>query len=112
MTPGIPFSSPPCLFPTTLPRKSQPMSTDTWEVSNSEISTYRQCRRKWWLAYVMRLATKRSSVVGPLPLGSRIHKALELYYTDEKDLLEAHRDLVEEDRIGLLLDGYDTSRAG
>jgi hypothetical protein len=85
------------------------MSVDTWEVSNSEISTYRQCKRKWWLGYFQRLATKKSSVVGPLPLGSRIHKALEMYYTDEMDLLEAHRALVEEDRIGLLLDGYDTS---
>jgi RecB family exonuclease len=78
---------------------------DTWEVSNSEISTYRQCRRKWWLAYVMRLATKKSTVVGPLPLGSRVHKALELYYRDNIPLMDAHRELVEEDRIEMLLDG-------
>ena len=54
-------------------------------------------------------ASKKSSVTGPLPLGSRIHKALEMYYNDESDLLEAHQSLVDEDRIGLLLDGFDTA---
>jgi hypothetical protein len=47
-------------------------------------------------------------VVGPLPLGSRIHRALELYYKGRMGLLEAHQGLVEQDRFELLMEGADT----
>lgn len=70
---------------------------------------FRQCRRRWWLAYLLRIAPSTESVVGPLPLGSRIHKALEMFYKGEKGLMEAHTELVEQTRFELLMDGADTA---
>lgn len=68
-------------------------------ISNSEIQTYKDCRRKWWLAYYRGLARKKKEVLGPLPLGSRIHNALEAYYKDNLDLIQAYKDFLDEDRI-------------
>ena len=84
--------------------------SDNYEVSNSEIKTFRQCRRKWWLTYIMKLRSRDVSVVGPLPLGSRVHKALELYYRGEKGLLQAHEDLVAEARATAMIEGADLSK--
>ena len=80
-------------------------------VSNSEIQTFKDCRRKWWLAYYRRLKPKQQEFVGPLALGSRIHEALDQYYsTDGKvGLLEAHSNLVAADRKTLMDDYRDTS---
>jgi hypothetical protein len=44
---------------------------------------------------------------GPLPLGSRIHAALEGYYTDGRDPVEVHRELAQVDRLKLLDEGRD-----
>lgn len=84
--------------------------SDNYEVSNSEIKTFRQCRRKWWLTYIMKLRSRDVSVVGPLPLGSRVHKALELYYRGEKGLLQAHEELVAEARATAMIEGADLSK--
>jgi hypothetical protein len=51
--------------------------------------------------------------VGALPLGSRLHAALESYYTGIKDgvpvdLLAAHSTLVEADRLDLLARGHSS----
>lgn len=51
-------------------------------ITNSEIQTFKGCRRRWWLSYYRALRAKKSSIVGPLALGSRIHNALEAYYVD------------------------------
>lgn len=69
----------------------------TIKVSNSELQTFMQCRRKWYINYYLRLRLRAQSFVGPLPLGSRIHKALEMYYKDGADLLDAHDELVKRD---------------
>lgn len=84
--------------------------SDNYEVSNSEIKTFRACRRKWWLTYVLRLRSRDTSVVGPLPLGSRIHKALEFYYRGEKGLLQAHEELVVDARATAMIEGADLSK--
>jgi hypothetical protein len=81
--------------------------TEPYKVSNSEIGTYLQCRRKWWLTYQRRLRNKNISPVGPLQLGSRVHKALELHYRDNKPLLEAYQELTDQSRFDALVDGYD-----
>jgi RecB family exonuclease len=49
-------------------------------VSNSEISTFTRCRRKWYLQYVLWLALRKedSPPTGNMLLGHRIHQALEL----------------------------------
>lgn len=69
------------------------------QISNSEIGVWKDCRRKWWLGAYRGLLPREKSLVGPLPLGSRVHNAMEAYYAQGEDLLEAYALLVEEDRI-------------
>lgn len=50
-------------------------------VSNSEIQTYKACRRKWYLTYYLELGSpERIGNVGPRELGTRIHVALHAMY--------------------------------
>lgn len=86
------------------------MTTTPYEVSNSEINTFKQCRRKWWLTYILKLRSRDTPLVGPLPLGSRVHKALEQYYRGEKGLLEAYQALADDSRLMLMMDGGDISK--
>lgn len=67
-------------------------------ISNSEISTFKGCRRRWFLGYYRGLKKKERSFSGPLALGSRVHKSLEIYYRDGTPLLDVWSDLVTEDR--------------
>ena len=71
--------------------------TDPIEVSNTEINTFAECRRKWWLTYYLKYHAKEVSLVGPLPLGSRVHKALEVYYKDGYDLVGTYNQLLDDD---------------
>ena len=57
--------------------------TDVLVVRNSELSTWRQCRQKWWWAYVDR-HRKAGPPTGALPFGSAIHLALEKFYIPGK----------------------------
>lgn len=52
-------------------------------VSNSEVVTFTECRRKWWLSWFRKLGPKEKSPVGALMVGTRIHAALEAYYSDD-----------------------------
>jgi hypothetical protein len=52
-------------------------------VSNSEVQTFKECRRKWWLAWYRGLRKLRDTPVGPLHSGSRVHRALEVLYVPE-----------------------------
>lgn len=72
-------------------------------ISNSEITTYRECKRKWWLAWHRGLAPRREPVVGPLALGGRVHEALAEAYqpgngVDWSTLRQVLDNLLEEDR--------------
>lgn len=49
-------------------------------ISNSEIQTFKSCRRRWFLGNYLGLTLNERSEVGPLPLGTRIHDSLEQYY--------------------------------
>jgi hypothetical protein len=57
---------------------------ETLTVSNSEIQTYKSCKRKWYLVYYreLGLSRKEESPVGPRQLGTRIHTALHSMYAD------------------------------
>lgn len=68
-----------------------------YKVSNSEIQTFKECRRKWWLSYYRRLKPRKMRVTGPLALGSRVHEALDRYYTTDQPLLDAYADLMLDD---------------
>lgn len=87
------------------------MTTETTPVriSNSEVQTFKDCRRRWWLTYYRRLKPKITEFTGALALGSRIHEALDRHYSTGQDLLEAHADLVKEDMKKLQDDFRDTS---
>jgi len=67
-------------------------------ISNSEIQSFKDCRRKWWLTYYRRLQPQTQNMTGALALGTRIHGALDMYYSQGVPLLEAHAQLVEIDK--------------
>jgi hypothetical protein len=71
----------------------------TVRLSNSEIQTFKDCRRRWWLTYYRRLQPKYKETTGALALGSRVHEALDQYYSKGVPLLKAYSDLVENDRL-------------
>lgn len=50
-------------------------------ISQSEMKTFLRCKRKWWLSEFRRLAPKGNAPSGPLKSGSRVHTALEAFYT-------------------------------
>ncbi len=84
--------------------------SDPIRISNSEIQTFKDCRRRWWLTYYRRMKPKVKNFTGALALGSRIHEALDRHYSTGQDLLEAHAELVKED-LKKLTDTYqDTSK--
>jgi RecB family exonuclease len=68
-------------------------------VSNSEIQTFKRCRRKWWLAYYRKLRPIEEKRTGALQLGTNIHAALEAYYSLEpQDPIEVIHRLYAEQR--------------
>lgn len=48
--------------------------------TNSEINTFNDCRRRWWLGTYRRLKPRFRKVTGAAPIGSRVHLALAPYY--------------------------------
>lgn len=80
---------------------------DVVPISNSEISTYMDCRRKWWLSYYRGLSAKKEKQLGPLALGTRIHTCLELYYNDGVPPTETHARLIGELRQEFIARGDD-----
>ena len=72
-------------------------------ISNSEIQTFKDCRRKWWLTYYRGLKPKEENLNGPLPLGTRVHNALEAHYVTGVDIVEAYVALLEIDKAKFLV---------
>lgn len=83
--------------------------TDVLKVSNSELQTFKDCRRRWWLTYFRRLQPREKNMTGPLALGTRIHSAFEQYYANGVPLLDAHAELVERDKLLLIESFRDTT---
>lgn len=50
-------------------------------VSNSEVQTFKDCPRKWWLAWHRGLRPRSRRVTGAASTGTRIHVALAALYT-------------------------------
>jgi hypothetical protein len=70
------------------------------EASNSEVQAYMDCRRRWKWSYYDRLRPRRERPVGPLALGSRVHKALEQGYSSpgrEADMRRVLAETIEAD---------------
>jgi hypothetical protein len=83
--------------------------SDVIRLSNSEIQTFKDCRRRWWLTYYRRLQPKYKDTTGALALGTRIHAALDDYYANGTPLLQAHANLVNTEKELLLQDFRDVS---
>jgi len=49
------------------------------KIANSELQTFKRCKRKWWLSYYRRLHLRREGV-GALSIGNMVHAPLEAYY--------------------------------
>lgn len=81
--------------------------TDAIQISNSEIQTFKSCRRRWYLSYYRRLKPKSKDYTGPLALGSRVHRALELFYSTGEQLGDVWADLVATDRELVAAAGRD-----
>lgn len=79
-------------------------------LSNSELQTFKDCRRRWWLTYYRRLQPRNRDMTGALAFGSRIHAALDDHYAKGLNLIQAHTDLVEVDRKLLLENFQDTQQ--
>lgn len=65
-------------------------------VSNSEVQTFKRCRRKWWFAYFRKLRPKNEDPTGARSIGVDLHEALRYHYVADasqrvnvKDALEA-----------------------
>ena len=78
-------------------------------LSNSEIQTFKDCRRRWWFSYYRRLQPKYKDSTGALALGTRIHAALDDYYANGTNLLIAHNNLVNTEKAVLLEKFLDVS---
>ena len=72
-------------------------------VSNSEIQTFKRCKRKWWLAYYRRLRPIAEKNSGALRLGTNVHAALEAYYSLEPNdpIQVIHNVYAEERRLAI-----------
>lgn len=84
------------------------LRTEPIRLSNSEIQTFKDCRRKWWLAYYRRLKPQTENFTGALALGSRVHAALDEHYSAGTPLLEAYAKYVQLDRQALIENFRDT----
>jgi hypothetical protein len=56
---------------------------DHYPISNSELQTWKRCRRKWWLAWYRKLALATETFVGVRSVGDRIHRALQQWYVPD-----------------------------
>lgn len=63
--------------------------------SNSEVQTFKRCRRKWYLAYYLRYHLANQSPVGARAIGDRLHRALRWHYHPDPQLRVDARDALE-----------------
>jgi hypothetical protein len=66
-------------------------------LSYSQLKTFKQCRRKWWLSSLRGLYKINDDKFGPLQLGTKIHKALELHYVEGTDPVTFLKDTYTEE---------------
>ena len=52
-------------------------------ITNSELQSFKQCRRQWWMSYIRRLDKRKSDGSSKAAAtGTMVHDALESYYKD------------------------------
>lgn len=67
----------------------------SYPVSNSELQTWKRCRRKWWLAWYRQLALRTETFVGVRSVGDRVHRALQRWYVPDGEPRVDPRDALE-----------------
>jgi hypothetical protein len=55
-------------------------NTTVLKVANSELQTFKRCKRQWWLKYYLKLRPRKDGV-GALAVGNMVHKPLEIFYS-------------------------------
>ena len=70
------------------------------QVSNSEIQTYKDCRRRWYLSYYLELGIRRAkdAPTGARQLGTKIHIALCAMYAEGRNPVDVLNELYKEDK--------------
>lgn len=63
--------------------------------SNSELATFKDCRRKWYLTYFRNLRLKVEPGTGVRWIGDRVHRALEQWYVPDGFERMDPRDAIE-----------------
>ena len=76
-------------------------------VSNSEIQTFKSCRRKWYLAYYREKGLKRSGAraTGARELGTRVHIALQAMYGEGLNPVDVVNNVYQLDADALEAEG-------
>lgn len=53
------------------------------QVSNSELASFMDCRRRWWLEWYRGLRPLLRSPLGLMAIGDRVHRALQCWYVPD-----------------------------
>lgn len=74
---------------------------DPLVITQSDIGLFKTCRRSWYFGTYLGLRLKQTPVVGPLTLGTRVHLALQMHYTDGRDLVTAYNEIAKRELADL-----------
>lgn len=66
-----------------------------YRVSNSELQTYKRCKRKWWLGWYRRLMLQTEDFTSVRAIGTRVHQALSYWYVPDGEKRVDPRDALE-----------------
>ena len=91
------------------PRLPVDKTTGGLAISNSDIGSYKTCRRQWYLGSMLGLKDRHQKVHGPLVLGTRVHDALEAHYGMGEPLVESYNEIASAEleelrRSGIVFD--------
>lgn len=70
-------------------------STEIRRISNSEIQSFKRCRRKWWLTWYRGLRPIYEYPISKKDTGTRVHAALAAWYVPDGELRTDPRDALE-----------------
>lgn len=59
------------------------LTPDVHAISNSELQTWKTCRRKWWLAWYRQQQLQLQNFTDVRSTGTRVHRALEAWYVPD-----------------------------
>lgn len=82
---GIPFGEEEVVVPGSGIVPQYDFQLEGYHLSNSELSKFRRCLRKWWFEYYRELRFKEPNVTGARAIGTRLHLALAAYYSTRRD---------------------------